>query len=144
MMQVDPNLDAATAKEYLKHSADKIDKWRADYGPNGHSDTHGHGRVNACSAVRMAAEDATLGECPQDRTPYWLLILILALPIVGFVTSGFILGWCHVVTCILGGLSAGVITFAVAWYLAKKINGWFWWLALGVAAVVFVIFWILC
>jgi len=148
MLQVDPTLDAATVKTYLQNSADKVDRWFAGYDASGHSDTHGYGRVNACSAVRMAAGDGSPGDCPRDATPYWLLILLiivlLLLPGIGFVVSVVLLGWCHVLTWITGAVLVGEIAFLVAWLLTKKIKSWFWWMALGVAVLVFVIFWILC
>jgi subtilisin family serine protease len=55
MLSVAPELSAAQVRERLKDSCDRIDEAGGSYDAQGHSPQYGYGRVNAASAVALAA-----------------------------------------------------------------------------------------
>ncbi len=58
VLSINPQLTPAQVEAILKETADKIDAQAASYDGEGHSDTHGHGRVNAHRAVVPTAHVA--------------------------------------------------------------------------------------
>jgi hypothetical protein len=145
LLQVNPNFDVDAVRHYLETTADKIDYRRALYDVHGHSTTHGYGRVNACSAVRKAAGDAGLGNCSLDAYPRWTIRLLALVPIVGFGLCFYFFGLCHPLTWIAAAIAAGFVTFVVASRYIKPMRTLHLWLAMGVAVIVLLLFWlILC
>ena len=63
MLHANPDLTRAEVQRLLRESADPIDTEAAGYDANGHSTTHGYGRVNALRAVQAAVE---LAQGPLD------------------------------------------------------------------------------
>jgi len=51
MLSANPELSWQEVKEHLRQSCDKVDPEGGDYDPEGHSKSHGYGRVNAARAV---------------------------------------------------------------------------------------------
>jgi hypothetical protein len=148
MRGVNPALTPIQIKDILRNTTDKIDRTRAGYDTQGHSPTHGYGRVNACAAVTAAAGMTSWGSCKVDLRPWWvdlIQILLLLLPILGFVLSGLFLGWCHWLTIVLAPLAAASLAYLVIWYVLHKGNApWRWWVVIGAAVVVLGIMLLVC